>query len=106
MRPQSGGEAFAGKEHGRFAHGKDAAPLSKLCQRRLGRHAIELRMFRYRYRLAGFRENDDKNLGRCGFAGVARDRVKLARHFVESFPLGQRSLGTVIELDRVGASST
>ena len=60
-------------------------------------------MFRYCYRLAGFGENDDKNPGPCGFAGVARDRVKLARRFVESLPLGQRSLRTVIELDRVGA---
>ncbi len=42
MRPQCGGEAFAGEEHGRFATEKTRRPLSKLCERRLGRHAIEL----------------------------------------------------------------
>src|SRR6476659_766742 len=100
-RPRCGGEA---EGYARFAARiKTPAPFFETCQRRFGRRAIELRMFRYRNRLPGFRENDDKNLGRRGFAGVARDRVKLARRFVESLPLGQRSLGTVIELDRVAA---
>src|SRR5258707_11022123 len=65
--------------------------------------SVELWPLRYRHRLAGFGEHDHQDLGGFGIARIARHRVKLAGRLVEGLALSQRRLGTVVELDLVGA---
>src|SRR5258707_15638570 len=66
-------------------------------------HLRELRLFRYRQRLANLVDDHDQNLGGFGIARIAGHRMELARRLIEGLALHQDGLGSAVDLDLVGA---